>query len=184
MKTLETKRLILRPWSMNDVDDMYEYAQNSKIGPRAGWPPHKTKEDSLKIIQMFMKSETEWAIEERATGKVIGSIGCRQDSMRMKNGLKAKNIGYVLSECYWGRGIMPEAVERILHECFEEECVNVVSISHSILNLNSKRVIEKCGFVYEGTLRQALVFEGVISDAMVYSIVKTDWEMLKKQTGC
>ena len=179
MEMLETERLILRKWSEADVEDMYEYAKHPNIGPRAGWPPHQTKEESLKIIQMFIKDDNDWAIEEKLSGKVIGSIGCRPDMMR--KGVKAENIGYVLSADYWGKGFMPEAVNRVLAYCFDEKSLEIVSISHSTSNLNSRRVIEKCGFVYEGTLRQSLIFEGNVTDSLVYSMTKEDWQQKKKQ---
>ena len=50
MKTIETERLILRKWQLEDLDDFYEYAKNPNVGPMAGWEPHSCKEISLKIL--------------------------------------------------------------------------------------------------------------------------------------
>ena len=173
MKVLETERLILRGWKKGDVDDLYEYATNPKIGPRAGWKPHKDKAESLKIIQMFIKASDDWAIEHKESKKVIGGIGCRKDVIR--TGINAKNLGYVLSEDYWGLGLMTEAVSRMLEYCFDELDIKIVSISHATKNNNSRRVIEKCGFVYEGTLRKSVIFEQEVCDSLYYSIIKDEW---------
>ena len=177
MEKLETERLILRAWTEVDVDDLYEYARNPKIGPRAGWEPHKNKEESLEIIQMFIRDGVEWAIECKLTGKVIGGIGCRKDLVRTC--INAKNLGYVLSEDYWGLGLIPEAVNRILEYCFNEDDVELVSIAHSFHNQNSRRVIEKCGFVYEGTLRKSTLFEGAASDSLFYSLTRDEWSEMR-----
>ena len=63
LKTLETERLILRPWTMDDVDALFAYAQNPKIGPAAGWKPHESREESEAIVKRWTTSTEVWAIE-------------------------------------------------------------------------------------------------------------------------
>jgi len=75
MKTLETERLILRPWKESDYKDLFEYASNSLVGPNAGWKPHKNEEESKEIITMFIENKEVYAIELKSEGKVIGGIG-------------------------------------------------------------------------------------------------------------
>lgn len=174
MKTLETERLILRPWTLNDLDDFYEYAKNEKVGPNAGWPPHENKEKSLEILKSFISKDEVRAIVYKENNKVVGSIGVHEDRKRLNpNG---KMIGYVLSEDYWGKGLMPEAVKEVIHFLFEEEHLDIISCYHYPFNSKSKRVIEKCGFVYEGTLRHATQhFDGQVYDDVCYSITRTEY---------
>lgn len=174
MKTLKTERMTLRPWRIEDLDDFYEYAKNPNVGPNAGWPPHKDKEASLKIIQSFIEKDEVRAIVYKENGKVIGSLGTHCDKKR--DGVKARMIGYVLSEDYWGKGLMAEAVREVIRHLFEEEGYDVISCYHYPFNIRSKRVIEKCGFKYEGTLRYATrIFDGNVYDHVCYSITKEDY---------
>jgi putative acetyltransferase len=152
MKILETERMILRPWKIEDLEDFYEYAKNPNVGPNAGWEPHKDKEVSLKILKSFIEKDEVRAIVYRDNGKVIGSIGAHCDHKREE--VKAKMIGYVLSEDYWGRDLMPEAVNAVIKYLFEEEKLDVISCYHFPFNIRSKKVIEKCNFKYEGTLKK------------------------------
>ncbi|WP_040213058.1 GNAT family N-acetyltransferase [Clostridium polynesiense] len=178
MKTLETERLLLRLWSMQDADDLYEYAKNPNVGPNAGWEPHKDKEFSRNIIKMFIEDEV-WAIEYKENNKVIGSIGLHEDRKRIR--INGKMLGYVLSEDYWGKGLMTEAASAVIKHGFEEMNLNIISVYHYPFNDKSKRVIEKCGFKYEGTLREATrIFDGRILDDLCYSILKEEYEADKK----
>lgn len=176
---METDRLILRKWVESDLDDLYEYAKTPGVGPMAGWEPHESKAESYEILQMFINSKNDdWALVDKRSGKVIGSIGCRPDVSRKYS--KAGNIGYVLAKPYWGKGIMPEVVNRILEYYFTETDLEIISVTHGSHNPNSKRVIEKCGFVYEGTLRKALLYRGEVKDSLLYSITKSEWQVISE----
>jgi Acetyltransferases, including N-acetylases of ribosomal proteins len=174
MKALETERVILRPWKIEDLDDFYEYAKNPYVGPNAGWEPHKDKETSLRILHSFIEHDEVRAIVYKENNKVIGSLGVHCD--RKREGVNAKMIGYVLSEAYWGKGLMSEAVSEVIRYLFEEEKLDIISCYHYPFNIRSKRVIEKCGFKYEGTLRLASkLYDGSVYDDVCYSITKEDY---------
>lgn len=174
MKTLETERLILRKFAEDDLEDLFEYAQSPNVGPNAGWPPHKTKEDTIKILKMFIEEDEVWAIVEKKSNKVIGSYGLHNDEKR--NNSKAKMIGYVLSDKFWGNGYVPEATERVLEYTFNELDLNIISVYHFPFNERSKRVIEKCGFKFEGVLRLASTLpNGEIVDDVCYSMIKEEF---------
>ena len=70
--TLKTKRLILRPWKLTDLDDFFEYASVDGVGQMAGWEPHKSKDESLEILNRFIEGKKTFALEYN--GKVIGSL--------------------------------------------------------------------------------------------------------------
>jgi len=176
MKTLETERLILRTWTLEDADDFYEYAKHPEVGLNGGWEPHTNKDVSRNIIQYFIKEDDIWAIVHKESGKVIGSIGLHADGKRPN--IQVKELGFVLSADYWGKGIATEAAKRTIAHAFEDLNLDVVSTYHKTFNERAKRVIEKCGFVHEGILRHASKrYDNQIFDAACYSILRTAYTM-------
>jgi len=174
MPTLETERLILRRFRETDLDDFNEYAKNPNVGPNAGWKPHESKEESMEILKQFIDSKEVWAIVEKSSNKVIGSIGLHKDKRRDND--RAKMLGYVLAESYWGKGYTTEAAKRLIQYAFEELNIDLLSVYHYPHNIRSKRVIEKCGFHYEGTLRLAsTIYNGNVYDSVCYSLTKEEY---------
>ncbi|HWQ77703.1 MAG TPA: GNAT family N-acetyltransferase [Anaerovoracaceae bacterium] len=182
MKTIETERLILRDWEADDAGDLYEYAKNPNVGPHGGWKPHESKAESLEIIQtLFLDKYDCWAIVYKEGGKVIGSIGFEADTKRPA--INCKELGYAMSEGYWGKGIMTEAAKAVVRHGFEELKLEMVSVYRNPLNKRSGRVIEKCGFTYEGMLRKAYkIYDGSIRDVACYSMTKEEYEALQGKT--
>ena len=151
---IETERLILRPWRKSDVDDLYEYASVPGVGEAAGWNHHRSREESLRIVQMFIREKKTFALECKETGKVIGSLGLEEMDPDPEKGNKlGREIGYVLSRDYWGRGLMPEAVGAVIDYCFRTLCLDYLTVGHFPRNERSHRVIEKSGFSYFGQSR-------------------------------
>ena len=143
---LKTQRLILRPWKESDLEDFYEYAKVDGVGQMAGWLPHSSMEESKMILNRFIEGKKTFAIE--LAGKVIGSVGVEQYNEANFPELQEKQgraIGYVLSKDYWGRGIMPEAVQAVIQWLFKEAGLDFVLISHYEWHHQSQRVIQKCG---------------------------------------
>jgi putative acetyltransferase len=183
MKVLETERLILGKWHpRKDAKDLFEYAKGPNVGPNAGWAPHESVADSkMRIKKVFLRSGI-WKITLKGEGKAIGSIGFENDNRRID--MKSKELGYSLSEEYWGRGIMTEAGEAVLRYAFEELKLDVVSIVTTPDNKRSQRVIEKLGFTYEGTLREGqMTYNGKIKDTMCFSMLRREWEAAHPGAG-
>lgn len=152
---LKTDRLILRPWRESDLDDLYEYARVDGVGVMAGWSAHKSLEESKRILDMFMDKKKTFALE--CQGKVVGSIGIETYEERRYPELdlaekRGREIGYVLSKDYWGRGLMTEAVKEVIRWLFEDVGLDFVTVGHFVRNDRSRRVIEKCGFTYVKTI--------------------------------
>ncbi|MDO9628738.1 MAG: GNAT family protein [Acholeplasmataceae bacterium] len=147
MKTLVTKRLILRDLRYSDLEDFYNYCKKPNIGPSAGWKPHQSIEDSMKILRMMITENEVWAITLKETDKVIGTIGLhvRNFDNAISN---QKEVGYVLDDIYWGQGLMVEAVEEVLRYAFLDLELDKVLCGHSLANIQSKRVVEKSNFSY------------------------------------
>ena len=171
---LETKRLILRPWRMDDAEDLYAYASNTKVGPMAGWKPHDNIEESKRILEMFVDDGDVWAIEWKENHKVIGSIGLHQSK---KADIEYdRELGYVLSEAYWGQGIISEAAERIKQFAFEDLKISRLLVAHFDFNHQSKRVIEKLGFSYlTHVCNTRKRYDGVALEEEVYLMTKDDF---------
>ena len=175
--TLETERMILRMWRKKDAPELYEYAKNPNVGPHAGWKPHESINESRMIISQIFLTNMCWAIQDRETGKIIGSIGLEEDKFRPD--VKSKELGYSLAEDYWGRGLMTEAAGRIIRYAFDELKLDVLMIRTGESNIRSQRVIEKCGFEYEGTLRRTYrIYDGSIREVRCYSMLSEEYRRL------
>lgn len=172
---LRTDRLVLRSFDPNDAVDVFAYAQSENVGPMAGWAPHKTLEDSRRVVDMFIREGDVWAVVEKKSGRVIGTVGLHRRGRRSVEG--ARELGYVLGEKYWGQGYATEACGAVLGYAFHEMNCPVVSVAHFPFNQKSKRVIRKLGFTYEGTLRRAVTLpDGSYADELVYSLLKEEYE--------
>ena len=147
---LETERLILREWNLNDLDDFFTYAKNPDVGPRAGWLPHESKEKSLEILTKFIEEKKTFAIVYKENNKVIGSLGVefygREEALSEFFDYQGRSIGYVISKDYWGKGLMPEAVKAVINYLFDVLDYDFLLCSYYDFNNQSKRVQEKCGF--------------------------------------
>lgn len=177
LAAIETERLVLSPWTLSDedVDGLYAYAKNPNVGPNAGWKPHGSREESRDIIKnMFMASKT-WAIREKSTGKVVGSISLETD--RRREDVNSMEVGYSLAEESWGKGYMTEACKAVIDYAFETYGLVVLGICTGPDNIRSQRVIEKCGFKFEGRQRKGYhIYDGTDRDNLVFSILREEWE--------
>ena len=176
---LETARLLLRPFTEADAADLYEYARDPRVGLPAGWPPHGSVEESLKIIRTVFAAPHTFALTDRSSGKVIGSAGF---TGRSRPELPAPNdeLGYALSAAFWGRGLMPEAAAELLRYAFEELGLAAVWCSHYADNPRSRRVIEKSGFVFwrGGTVHDDPT--GTERPARFYTLTRDEWSRRRK----
>ncbi len=146
---ITTKRLIIRPFHKDDLDDFYEYAKVPGVGEMAGWPHHKDKKESKRILKLFLEDDFVFAIVLRKTQKVIGSIGLHNKPFDEYDAhYKQKELGYVLSKTYWGQGLMSEAAEALIAYAFETWHLDRITCAHFTFNQGSKRIIEKMGFSY------------------------------------
>ena len=148
-KKIKTPRLILRRWKVSDKYDLFEYAQLDTVGPPAGWSPHKSVEESARIIQNSLINSGTFCITMRSTGKVIGSIGLHYTPLcHNKRGRNSLELGYVLNPSFWGNSIVPEAAFAYIDYAFKELNVDELWCACFEFNQRSRRALEKCGFVY------------------------------------
>lgn len=146
-----TDRLVLRAWRDSDAETLYKYASDPEVGPRAGWSPHKSLEESREIIRTVFNNDTTWAIVLKETGEVIGAIGYGPSC---DCGLPAREgeptVGYWVARPYWNRGYCTEALGLMIRNIKIDTGLDSLISGHFIDNPASGRVMEKCGFVPTG----------------------------------
>ena len=146
---LETERLILRRWEKNDAESLYEYAKDPDVGPIAGWPAHRSIEESRDVIKNVFNGKEAYAICLKTDNKAIGAIELKLNGYTdMTERDDECELGYWLGKPFWGQGIVPEAVKEMLRHAFEEIGMTTVWVGYYEGNAKSKRVQEKCGFRY------------------------------------
>ena len=147
---LETERLILRPWSEDDAEELYKYASDPDVGPPAGWPPHTSVENSRDIIRNVLSQRETYALCLKDSGKPIGSIGLHLNGHTdMTDRDDECELGYWIGKPFWGQGLIPEASRELLRYAFEELGMRAVWCGYYDGNVKSRRVQEKLGFVYQ-----------------------------------
>ena len=149
---METGRIILRPWQDSDAQALYKWASDPDVGPRAGWAPHQSVEESLEVIRtVFSDATNTWAIELKETGEAIGAMGYGPSC---ECNLPARDgeplIGYWIAKPYWNRGICTEALELMIEHIRLMTDIKSLISGHFVDNPASGRVMEKCGFIPTG----------------------------------
>lgn len=157
----ETKRLILRPFTIEDATDVFEYAQDEETVKFLTWPAHQSIEESKLTIQNFYCSPYVFAIETKDTQKCIGCFDLRLDCANEKS-----SFGYVLNRTYWGQGYMTEVLNYMLDFCFDELKLNRVESTYYVGNEGSGAVMKKCGMIEEGVALKEVKVKGQFFDVV------------------
>ncbi|MEA4972719.1 MAG: GNAT family N-acetyltransferase [Candidatus Metalachnospira sp.] len=169
---LETERLILRHIIESDDEDIFEYSSNPLVGPDAGWKPHENIEETRQIMkEIFLDQESVFGMVLKKSGKLIGSVGLIPDPKRENQNVLM--LGYAMSHDYWGIGLMTEASKEVIRYGLEDLNLSRISCCCYPFNSRSRSVIKKCGFEYEGTLKDCeMRYDGEIFDFECYSLAK------------
>lgn len=174
---METERLILRPWEEADAESLYEYAKDPKVGPIAGWPVHTSVENSRDIIRNVLSEPETYAVCLKEDNKAIGSIGLISPMQSHTDLFDTEiEIGYWIGVPFWGNGYIPEAVRRLQEYAFMELGCTAIWCGYYDGNEKSKRVQEKCGFLYHHTERgKPCSLIGEIRTEHFTYLTKTKW---------
>ena len=175
---IETERLILRRMRVSDAADMYDYARREEVTRYLLWAPH----DSLEYTQMYLKQVEkgyklgnfhDFGVIYKENNRLIGTCGFA----RIDPANSTAEAGYVLNPDYWGRGIAAEALSALIRMGFEKQELNRIEARYMVDNLPSRRVMEKCGMSYEGTLRQAVFAKDSYEDVGVCAVLRRDYRV-------
>lgn len=171
---IETPRLILRRFTMDDTQAMYEnWASDPEVTRYLTWPTHNSPEVSAMVLKNWVENyESEdyylWAIVQKASGNApIGSISADPRN----NKAETVHIGYCIGKQWWHQGIMSEALQAVIDFLFDEVGAQRIDARHDTNNPNSGAVMRKCGMKYEGTLRRSDWNNQGICDACWYAVL-------------
>ena len=181
LPTIETERLLLRKITLNDANDMFDYASDPQVSEYTTWSTHSSIEDSKNFLRslnkMYKKRElVDWGIVHKAEQKFIGTCGYVGWSMTNSRA----EIGYALSRKYWNQGYTSEAVNAIIEFGFREMMLNRIEAKCKVNNIASARVMEKVGMQLEGILRQQLFVKDQYWDLKIYSILRDDFFLISR----
>ena len=182
----ETQRLVLRRIEEKDCDSMHEYSADAQVTKYLVWHPHATLVETRNYIYDIQKKYDngkfyDWGLVYKPNGAFVGTCGFASIDIN-KNTCE---VGYVLSQKYWGLGLMPEALERIVEFAFESLGFDKVEARFMEGNQRSKAVMEKAGMAYEKTERNAMYIKGGFKTVYTYSINREMFErrkIIKRQT--
>lgn len=177
-KNLETDRLILRRFELSDAEAMFKnWASDSEVTKYLMWPAHKDVGVSEYVLKEWISQYEEdtfyqWAIVLKSNGnEPIGSIAI----VRIDEDINMVHVGYCIGKEWWNKGITSEALAALIRFFFNEVKVNRIESRHDPKNSNSGKVMEKCGLIYEGTMKQADWNNQGICDYSMYGLVAEDY---------
>jgi len=163
----------IRPWRLSDADDLAFALNNQKIQDnlRDGLPYPYTQTDAVNYIGMMQNAgkDSVFAFAITLDDRAIGSIGVfRQTNIHNRTA----EMGYYISENHWGKGYTTTAVRQICEYVFENTDIIRIFAEPFATNAASCRVLEKAGFIFEGTLRKNAIKNGNILDMKLFSLIK------------
>lgn len=179
LPSLETERLSLRKLSLDDSQDLFEYASDVEVAKYTTWEAHKSIQDSLQFIRSVLEQYEKqqvaaWGIEYRRNGKFIGTCGFIS---WVPHHARAE-VAYALSRKYWRQGLMTEAVRAVVAFGFRTMQLMRIQAVCEVENVASARVMEKVGMKFEGTLREYMFAKGHHRNLKMYSILRRECEAM------
>lgn len=169
---LETERLILRKITHADDDAMYEIRTDDRHYQFIGNPTKPTKKEVVEKVQRAIDLHAEnngisWGITLKGNPKAIGSV----DYWRMIKAHHRCEIGYMLHPDHYQQGIMYEALMATINYAFKNIKLHTIEANISPQNIASRKLVEKCGFVQEGLLKESYLYNGEFLDTVIYSLI-------------
>jgi ribosomal-protein-alanine N-acetyltransferase len=169
---LEGERVLLRRLRVSDASEMYDYARRESVTRYLLWSPHPDPEHTRQYLSYVQGRYRvgefyDWAIVDKASGKMIGTCGFPMIS----EANNSAEVGYVLHPDFWGKGYATEVLRILLSFAFKTLGLHRVEARCFEEHAASRRVMEKCGMRYEGSLRDALLVKGRYESVAVYSIL-------------
>lgn len=164
---ITTPSTTLRDWNMRDAPSLVQHGNNPKIAAtlRDAFPSPYTLADARRFIGMATGETADLFLAIDVGGEAVGGIG-----IHVLNDVKHRSaeIGYWLSEPFWGRGIVTDAVRALVPVAFERYDINRLQAGIFSSNPASIRVLEKCGFIREAVHKDAIFKNGVFLDEVLY----------------
>ena len=176
-RVIETHRLILRPFRVEDADDMFaNWAGDPEVTRYLTWPAHP----SVGVTRSLLADWTarydagdyfNWVIVLKESGRAVGNIAV----VSLQEPVETAEVGYCLGRAYWGRGLMPEALRAVIGYLLDTAGLNRVTARHDLNNPNSGRVMQKAGMRREGIFRQGGLNNQGLCDVALYAALRSDF---------
>ena len=168
---LVLKKCTIRPWRLDDAESIAKHANNRKVwlAVRDRFPHPYTFQDAHEFLQRATTEQPEMKFCIEIEGVAVGGIGVHPGEDVHRH---TATMGYWLSEQYWGRGTMTEAVTAVTNFCFENFPLRRISAEVFANNPASARMLEKAGFILEGRLRNHVLKDGELLDSLLYARTK------------
>ena len=168
---IEGDRILLRPVSFDDAEDMYEYTSDEET-TRFIYEPHKDLNKTKEVIANYFVKEPigKYAIVLKENNKMIGAI-----EFRVHEWNKSGELGFTLNRHYWGNGYMKEAGDLILNLAFNILGLERVFGEHEPRNTASGKALSRLGMKCDGILRKNQMIKGTLVNSAYYSILKEEY---------
>lgn len=174
-REVETPRLVIRRWEMDDLPDLVAFGADPRVALPAGSVVLASQAEAEAELRRMVRDSQCFAIVLKERGRAIGKLRFQRDAHRM-NHPGSLSVGYQLAWEHWGRGYMTEALGAMMEVAFRDLRADVLGVSHFAGNERSRRVIEKCGFRYEGRLARAYRrYDGAVFDDDCYSLTREEY---------
>lgn len=182
MPDIETDRLLLRRMTMKDAPDIFAYSRDPEVARHVLWTAQKQLSEAKDYIRFMLRRyrddlPSSWGVIDKESGRLVGTIGY----MDYNEDNASVEVGYSLAKWMWGKGLMTEALRAVIDYTFDAMDINRIEAQHELDNPSSGRVMEKCGMIKEGILRQRLFNKGKFVDVALYSILRGDKRPWKEE---
>ncbi len=169
---IETERLVLRQITNDDVNEIFELRSNPETMKYIPRPLAKTTEDALEHIatiedKIILNEGINWGITLKGNERLLGMIGF----YRMQPENFRSEIGYMLLPEFHGKGIITEAVKRLITYGFNDLKLHSIEAVIDPENFPSEKVLQKCNFIKEAHLKESQFYEGKFLDKVIYSLL-------------
>jgi len=170
---IHTEHLLLRPWRINDADDVFAYAADPEWPRFLYLPQPYRRGHAEEFITRWREADPDtrvgWAVEFE--GHAIGGI-----NLRLEPAHRRAEVGYAVARSHWGKGLATESLSAVIETAFAGRPLNRLQATVDPENTASIRVLEKAGFAFERTLRRFEIYGGLPVDVTMYSVIREEWE--------
>lgn len=160
---IESERILLRPWRLEDAPSLFKYASDSRVSQLALWPAHTSVEMSREVIERYFKTNPDcFAMILKSSCEPVGCIGfVSQGQEHYPLEIDEREVGYWIGYPYWSHGLTTEALNALIAWCKNYTDLKSLLLTTDAINTGSQRVAEKCGFQF----LENYEFEGIMSTA-------------------
>jgi len=173
----ESERILFRSFTLADAESLFGLRSNVEAMRYIDRPLMQSVDDAVKLLEVFEKEYREkngicWAMINKESGKFMGSFAF----FHIKHEDCRCEVGYMMMPEFWNRGLMTEALKRMIPEAFGGMNFHSIEANLNPGNEASKRVVEKLGFQKEGYFRENYYFDGKFIDSLIYSLLEKDFK--------